>query len=110
MSDESPEARTARVLAAQAAWAPREVATDPVGILREWMALSPENRMSALGRRLADPALEATIECEAYGPRTVAQPGGVIEKFAAAAKAREAAARAQLEELNKHLPPTSQIY
>ena len=110
MSEETNEARTERVLAAQAQWAPRDVAITPGEILREWMAASPENRMSALATRLADPAQESEITVEAYGPLTPPVPGGLREQLAERSRAKAAAAQAQLDEINKHLPPTSRIY
>jgi hypothetical protein len=109
MTDESPEARTARVLAAQDQWAPRRPAIDPAGIMAEWMT-DPENRMSALGMRLADPSLESAFEAEAYGPGDPPTPGGLRERQAELYRERTARARAELDALNASLPPTSRIF
>jgi len=110
MTEESPEARTARVLRAQEKWVPRHVPSTPREILAEWMAQSPENRMSKLGHRLADPALECEIEVETFGPGRGPEPGGLIERWARVERIREARARAELDALNRSLPPSSRIY
>jgi len=107
---ESNAERTERVFAAQAQWAPREVAITPAEILAEWMAASPENRMSQLAHRLADPGQESEITMEAYGPLTPPVPGGLREQLAERSRAKAAQAAAEVERVNRGLPPTSRIY
>jgi hypothetical protein len=109
MTGESPEARTARVLAAQDQWVPRHVATDPAAIMAEWMT-DPENRMSALANRLADPAMESSLEVEVYREGEPPIPGGLRDRMARLQRARMAQARAELDALNATLPPSSRIY
>jgi hypothetical protein len=92
-SAETETQRTERIRALQDRWVERQPpATDPAGVLREWMAQSAEHRMSRFAQRLAeDPTLMPEAESEPH-PGQAPIPGGLIERLAAQRAAKHASA------------------
>jgi hypothetical protein len=93
-STEGDTARTERIRALQDRWQPRAFpSAEPIDIMTEWLAASPDNRMSGLARKLAEnPDLLPVAETEPH-PGQHPQPGGLIEKLAAQDGQRQAMAR-----------------
>ncbi len=85
---ETETARSERIRALQDRWVPRELpSADPADCLREWMAASPANRMSAFAMHLAEhPEMMPAAESEA--PGKAPEPGGLLERMAAQRRER----------------------
>ncbi len=83
-SAETETQRNDRIRALQDRWQPRELpSAEPAEIMREWLAASPDNRMSAFARHLADdPSLMPAAEVEP-GPGESPRPGGLLERMEA---------------------------
>jgi hypothetical protein len=91
-STETPTARAERIRALQDRWVPRELpSADPVAVLTDWMAASPQNRMGALAAQVAEhPERLPQAEMEPRnGERPV--PGGLVEKLTEQERQRRAA-------------------
>ena len=82
VTTEGDTARSERIWALQDRWVPRQLpSTEPADVMAEWMARSPDNRMSAFARHLADdPSLMPAAEVEP-GPGESPRPGGLIERM-----------------------------
>ena len=86
---ETETQRSDRIRALQDRWTPRDLpSADPVDVISEWMAASPDNRMSRFAANLAEhPELLPAAESEP------GKPGGLIERMAAQRAQRNALAR-----------------
>jgi len=78
---ETPTARAERIWALQDRWQPRQFpSAEPGDVLAEWLAASPDNRMSRFARCVAEhPDWMPEAETEP-GPGELPRPGGLVER------------------------------
>ena len=86
---ETETQRTERIRALQDRWTERQLpSAEPAECVAEWMAASPDNRMSAFAARLAEnPDMMPQAESEPL-PGQAPRPGGLLETMGRTRTAR----------------------
>jgi len=86
---EGDTARAERIFALQDRWTERQLpSAEPIDVIHEWMGLSPDNRMSAFARNLAEhPERLPEAESEPMDGQAP-RPGGLVEQMRQTRRAR----------------------